>query len=292
MSTAAQALLADIQARRDAAPSNNMFSPFPDFDRMLQSLSAGDQSSFSFNLDPSLATEQAEEPLPEFEEEANIPFYGTYMEAFPALQHAQPSQPPGLSVNSSYTPPPGLSYPHNPNRSIYDPLAIRASPVATVERQSTGGSYSGSFNPFDDNNYDTQGSSASPARLQLSPVDDEGRKMSRFGFARGKQGSTAASSPLHASSPLSNNDGHTQAFYSSADYSQSPAWPVQNMAYARSGSAAPSPLVLHAQPAALPNRYQSFETGVSEAQLRDFIQSSRERANALGVGQFYACLDD
>ncbi|KAL0947530.1 hypothetical protein HGRIS_013627 [Hohenbuehelia grisea] len=281
MSTAAQALLADLQARRDAAPSNNLFSPFPDFDRTIENLSGGDQAGFSFNLDPSIAVEPSEEPLPDLEAEANIPFHGTYMDAFPALRNNQPSQPPGLSGQTSYTPPPGLAYPHNPSRSIYDPLAVRASPIAQIERQSTGDSYTGSFNPFADANDDAPTTSfASPARHQLSPLDDEGRKVSRFGFARGRQGSTAASSPLHASSPLSAIDGHSQAFYNSVDYGHSSAWPVQNINHGR-GSAAPSPLIMHSQPAMPPNRYQSFEAGVSEAQLRELIQTSRDRERAL-----------
>jgi CCR4-NOT transcription complex subunit 4 len=57
--------------------------------------------------------------------------------------------------------------------------------------------------------------------------------------------------------------------------------------YSLNGSATSSPLVPHAQAQPVYNqqqsRFQPFESGVSEAQLRDFIQSSRDRAGSATV---------
>jgi CCR4-NOT transcription complex subunit 4 len=288
MSTAAQALLDDVKARREAPPPSTYVSPFPDFDRTLQTLSGGEAGGFggfSFNLDPKLAGDDTDTSaaLPDFDAEANTPFHGTFTDAFPALRppgHGSPSIP--------FVGPPGISYPHNPSRPIYDPLTTRP-----IERQSTGGSnYTGSFNPFAEVNDDSVGSSP-PRKPQYSPLDED-RKVSRFGFARGRQGSTAASSPLHVSSPLSsnnNNDSHA-SLYNSNELSapQSSQWPIPNRqqqqqpdyGYSQSNSQLSSPLAPHAQAQAAfsqqPSRFQPFDSGVSEAQLRELIQSSRERA--------------
>jgi CCR4-NOT transcription complex subunit 4 len=282
MSTAAQALLDDVKARREASLPSAYVSPFPDFDRTLQTLSGDDGGfgGFSFNLDPKLAGEDTDvsATLPDFDAEATMPFHGTFTDAFPALrpptQHGSPSSP--------FMSPPGISYPHIANRGIYDPLTLRP-----IERQSTGGTnYTGSFNPFAEVNEES--ASSSPRKAQYSPLDEE-RKVSRFGFARGRQGSTATSSPLHVSSPLSNNgDSHT-SFYTSNEVSapsQSSQWPAlnrqQDYGYSQPGSLLNSPLAQHAQAQTAfsqqPSRFQSFDSGVSEAQLRELIQSSRERA--------------
>ncbi|KAF8191416.1 hypothetical protein K438DRAFT_1720796 [Mycena galopus ATCC 62051] len=278
MSTAARALLDDVKQRRELGPAP-VVQPFPDFDRTLDVLNGQGGGGFSFVLDPKLAVDDADSSvdLPDFDAEAKIPFHGTYMDAFPALRtSASPGSSPFMS-------PPGLPYPHNPSRSIYDPLSNRPS-MAPVERQSTGGSsgYMGSFNPFADAGED----SSKP----YSPLDEE-RKMSRFGFARGRQGSTATSSPLHVPSPLAASSSEGHSFYNSSETvpPQPPAAPMAapwNSYYPLNGSATSSPLVPHAQIQPQPvynqqqSRFQPFETGVSEAQLRDFIQSSRERASS------------
>ncbi|KAJ7043115.1 hypothetical protein C8F04DRAFT_1218829 [Mycena alexandri] len=289
MSTAARGLFDELTSRRDAPPPTApvvVIPPFPDFDRTLNVLDGRDGGGFSFNLDPKLAgadTDASVELLPDFEAEAKTPFHGTYMDAFPALRS---SASPG---SSPFMTPPGLPYAHNPSRSIYDPLSIRPPMTPPIERQSTGGSsYMGSFNPFAEGG---EAPSATPPRPQYSPLDDDpSRKVSRFGFARGRQGSTATtSSPLHVSSPLatSSSDGHS--FYNSAETvpSQPPVPPMAPWAasyYPLNGSATSSPLVPHAQAQPVYNqqqsRFQPFESGVSEAQLRDFIQSSRERATS------------
>ncbi|TRM59939.1 hypothetical protein BD626DRAFT_559438 [Schizophyllum amplum] len=237
VSNAARALIDDVRLRRDAA-----FTPaaaFPDFDRT-------ESGGFSFTFDPKLAEQAEKFELPTLDMEADMPFDGTYLDAFPALR-------PGAS--QSFMTPPGLSYPHNPN-------PIRLPTAAPMERQSTGGSsYTGSFNPFADGG-------------DSSALDEDStRKVSRFGFARGRQASaTASDSPIlrGASADLS----HQQ-------------WAMQGrheMGYGHTTPAIPSPLVQQAQPQSYPQqppqmgRFQPFDTNLSEAQLRDFIQNSRERA--------------
>lgn len=282
MSTAAQALLDDVKARREAALASTYISPFPDFDRTLQTLSRGDGGGFSFNLDPKLAGDDAEvsDTLPEFDP-ANIPFHGTFTDAFPALR------PPGphSSPSSQFITPPGISYPRN---SIYDPSTAKP-----IEKQSTDSSnYTGSFNPFAEGNDDSTGGSPS-RKPQFSPLDED-RKVSRFGFARGRQGSTTTSSPLHVSSPLSNTSDTHGSFYSSNELSAPSQSSHAQLAsfsryrqpsdngYSQPNSQLSSPLIQHAQAQSgfsqQPTRFQPFDSVVSEAQLRELIQSSRERA--------------
>ncbi|KAJ7724178.1 hypothetical protein DFH07DRAFT_855105 [Mycena maculata] len=288
MSTAARALLDDVKQRRELMPAVPIIPPFPDFDRTLEVLNGQDGGGgFSFNLDPTLAGSEADanvDLIPDFETEAKTPFHGTYMDAFPALRSsASPSSSPFMT-------PPGLPYAHNPSRSIYDPLSIRP-PMTPIERQSTGGSsYVGSFNPFADASEDS--SSSNPARAQYSPLDDDpSRKVSRFGFARGRQGSTTTSSPLHVPSPLAGSASEGHSFYNSSETVPSPASAPPPMAAPwgsyyplNNGSATSSPLAQHVQAQPVYNqqqsRFQPFDSGVSEAQLRDFIQSSRERASS------------
>ncbi|KAJ7243394.1 hypothetical protein B0H12DRAFT_833209 [Mycena haematopus] len=263
MSTAARALLDDVKQRRELGPAP-VVQPFPDFDRTLDVLNGQGGGGFSFNLDPKLAVDNADadvDLLPDFEAEAKVPFYGTYMDAFPALRSSvSPSSSPFMT-------PPGLPYAHNPSRSIYDPLSNRPS-MAPIEKQSTGGSsgYMGSFNPFAD------AGDASPK--PYSPLDDD-RKVSRFGFARGRQGSTpTTSSPLHVASPLAASSSEGHSFYNSSE-TVHPQPPAPPMAAPWGSYYSPQPVYNQQQ-----SRFQPFETGVSEAQLRDFIQSSRERASS------------
>ena len=97
MSTAARALLDDVKARREnTQPSTSIISPFPDFDRMLDSL--GSDSGFSFNLDPKLAGDDAEAniEIAELNSPSSIPYEGTFVDAFPGLKS-------GLSSSSKYS---------------------------------------------------------------------------------------------------------------------------------------------------------------------------------------------
>ena len=275
MSTQAQALIEDLRARREGpAPSFTEKSPFPDFDRMLQTLSGDD--GFSFNLDPALAGEGADEALvlPELDATPNTPFTGTFLDAFPGLRQN--------TVSSPLMGPPGLSH---PSRPAYEPMNLRQPGI--LERQSSGSSgYTGSFNPFGADTSDDM-----PSR-RYSPLDEE-RQVSRFTFARGRQGSTSSS--LHASSPLNHvGDFSHVPFYNSAEMASParrgtpPQWfanrPQPQDFPHGPHSAMGSPLPQHAQaqphfaaPQQQPGRFQPFDTGVSEAQLRELINSSRER---------------
>ncbi|KAH8102942.1 hypothetical protein BXZ70DRAFT_927329 [Cristinia sonorae] len=284
MSTQALALVEDLRARRESAltaPAGQ--SPFPDFDRMLQNLTGGD-NAFSFNLDPKLAGDDAEAALtlPDINTEP-APFQGSYLDVFPNLR-IQSSGPPFMS-------PPGLSYPPRPGYGSAGPN----SPV--VERQSTGSSYTGSFNPFAENAEDV------PTR-RFSPLDED-RKVSRFGFARGRQGSSG--SPLHAASPLAHhaeNPSHTPFYgtpelgYAQANTSWNARPPHADYMHHPTTSTMSSPLVQQAQAVNYGHspqlqqqqqqqqptpsgRFHPFDNGVvvSEAQLRDLISASRDRVN-------------
>lgn len=262
MSTQALALVEDIKARREGTQVLSGPSPFPELDRMMQSL-AGD-NGFSFTLDPKLAADNEDNnlTLPDFQAEAAKPFTGNFFDTFPSVR-----QPP----------PPGLGFPHSRER---------------VRTPSS--SYSGSFNPFASDLTDE-----SPR--QYSPLDEE-RKVSRFGFARGRQGSaasTSTSSPLHASSSLSHSESFSQSTYFPPSELPSPAnhtgpsqWnyaPRHDYLH-QSTSAMSSPLAQHAQAhntfgqqQQQATRYQQqYDTPISEAQLRDFINSSRDRTMRTG----------
>ncbi|KAI0654784.1 hypothetical protein C8Q70DRAFT_925216 [Cubamyces menziesii] len=282
MSTQAQALMEDIRARRESSIATVVQSPFPDFDRMLQSLGNDTEfGGFSFNLDPKLVGDVQEEEfnLPDFDADPTVPYNGGFFDVFPSLRPgAQPAQNPLM--------PPGLPLASQAPRGVYDPITGRAQ----LERQSTGSSYTGSFNPFG-------GDMDEPPSRKFSPLDEE-RKVSRFGFARGRQGS--ASSPLHAPSPLSTHDSlsHVAHLNNAAEFSNHAAqqWPFQarhqEFAQYQSNSAMSSPLAQHMQVAQSPfgqhqqqhqqqmNRFQqAYDAGVSEQQLRELIMSSRDRSN-------------
>ncbi|KAL6307964.1 hypothetical protein BKA93DRAFT_726639 [Sparassis latifolia] len=281
MSTQAQALMEDIKARRELPVTAVTQSPFPDFDRMLQTLSGadGEYGGFSFNLDPALAGDVAQDvPLPDLEAESTIQFNGSFFDAFPALRQGGPS------TSNPLMPPPGLTYPQLSHRSIYDPFAAARAPA--LERQSSGSSgYTGSFNPF------ASESNEEPPSRRFSPLDEE-RKVSRFGFARGRQGSTSSS--LHAPSPLGNADNVSHSSFYNSELSSPasrapPQWPFQarhqapEYTHPQSSSAMSSPLVQHAQAqstfAQQQSRFPPYDNGVSEAQLRDLITSSANMRN-------------
>jgi len=138
MSTAARALLDDVKARREAPLASVGLSPFPDFDRTLQTLSGTDDGGFSFNFDPKFVSEiQASENLGEYDPDIAISFDGPYVDDFPALQI------PDLINTPHVGPPPGLQYPAN--YSIHDPFDTQSDPDRQTQR-----SYAGTFNPFAD----------------------------------------------------------------------------------------------------------------------------------------------
>lgn len=258
MSTAARALVDDVKARRGTSIPLSSTSPFPDFDRTLQTLS-GDDGGFSFSLDLKLADQINDD---EIEPSSSVPFHGSYMDAFPALRVAS------VPVHSS-------SQAHDSSHSIYDPSTPRR-PVGHYLEKSTsrGSNYVGSFNPFSDSMID---GTESPAH---SPVDEE-RKVSRFGFARGRQTSTAASSPLQSVSPLTSALEH-HPFYQQTDDVPHIIQPWQRGHDVHpSLSHGLSPMATNVQPILMQGLSQLplINNELSEAQLRNFILLSQERTN-------------
>ena len=121
--------------------------------------------------------------------------------------------------------------------------------------------------------------------------------MSRFTFARGRQGSSGATapSPLHAPSAFNHGESLSQGAYYSPPEVLSPSdHSSPQFGYAsrnshpslhQSHSSISSPLAQYVQPQPQyvqqqQPRFQPFEQQLSEAQLRDFINSSRERAGS------------
>jgi CCR4-NOT transcription complex subunit 4 len=245
----------------------------------LQTLSREDGGGFSFNLDPTLAGDDVDQPLPDFEVEANTPFHGSYVDAFPALRPFGPSP-------TAFMTPPGLPFPHPTNRSIYDPLAIRPLPISAIQKQPSASSpsYMGSFDPFAEAS-EVSHAVATSAHQQSFLDDDSSRKVSRFGFARGRQAAASIPSPLPVSSQLSNTNSDNQSFGNSADgMSGAPThWSIRDRQHYgfQQSSALELPLTQHTQSEPMYPRQQTlsqaFDPGLSEAQLRDFIQSSREK---------------
>ena len=270
MSMAARALLDDVKARRESTlPASSGFSPFPDFDRTLQTLTDEGGGGFSFNLDPKLADEaEVSEPLPDFDLASTVPFHGSYIEAFPALRS-------GFGFIH-----PSSGYVHNTNLPIYDPATLRSGPGHSFEEQSARGTgYTGLFNPFSEPGAE----SVSTSRLPYLPGDEE-RKVSRFGFAQGRKASTA-SHPL-LSNPLSHASQH-QPFYHPTDVHHDTGyqWSTDYHEHHVPNSHATSARVQHAQAQTMfahaQNRLPSGRE-LSEAQLRSFIQSSQARLNNSG----------
>ena len=270
MSTAARALLDDVKARREAPLVYAGYSPFPDFDRTLQTLSGADGGGFSFNFDPKLAGEiQASESLGEFDPDTAISFAGPY---FPALQTPNPTNT--LHVG----PPPGLQF--SATHSIYDPFATKSDPDRQEQR-----SYVGSFDPFADVFDDDLNSGDSGG----ARVIDAERKFSRFNFARSRQNSSLMSSPASTSAPSFQSSGENPTFYGAGGgLLQQPHWSSfnhQELSYSQPVSHVGSPMLQQSQPQnALGQsapRFQPFDADLSEAQLRKFIQSSRERAGTI-----------
>lgn len=294
MSNAARALLDDVTARRESLlPTAVTQSPFPDFDRTLENLSQTDGGfgGFSFNLDLNLAGNAAEndEPLADLEPEIQTPFLGSsFMDAFPALRSGVPTP------SSAFATPPGIPYPHGPAHAIFDPASVHR--MTPSESQATSRSnYIGSFNPFADGGDDSSSTTTKP-----NPIDDDAvPRVSRFGFARhGPRTATTASSPLQISSTLSSSSNNEQNpnIFGHNDLPHSPAlsqWSLHSrpeFGYPQGTSAMSSPMMTQpqAQPMFVPSqsRFQPFDSagGLSEAQLRDFIQNSQERPNMMRHG--------
>ena len=265
MSTAARALLDDVKARRESTlPASSGFSPFPDFDRTLQTLTDEGGGGFSFNLDLKLADEtEFAEPLPDFDLASSVPFHGSYIEAFPALRS-------GFRLIR-----PTSNYPHNINLPIYDPATLRTDSGHSFEKQSAKGTgYMGLFNPFSEPGVESVSTSSS------YPPDEE-RKVSRFGFAQGRKTSTVASHPL-LSNPSTRTSEHQSFYHPTKDVHHGGAryqWPTDYHEHQVSNSHVASAQVRHAEAQTMFTHAQPSGGELSEAQLRSFIQSSQARLN-------------
>ena len=277
MSTAARALLDDVKARRESTlPTSSGFSPFPDFDRTLQTLADEGSGGFSFNLDPKLADEaEFAEPLPDFDIASSVPFHGSYMEAFPALRSGFGFMQSSMS-----------GYPHNLNRPIYDPGTLPAGSRHSFEKQSARGtSYMGLFDPFSEPGVESVSTSSSLSRSSY-PSGDEERKVSRFGFAQGRKASTLALPPLLSSNLLSHTSERQSFYHPTEDVHHGTGYPwhTDYREHHLSNSHVSSAEVQHAQAQTMFTHAQNHNhlpSGgeLSEAQLRSFIQSSQARLN-------------
>lgn len=291
MSSQAQALLDDMKIRREASisASNSFVSPFPDLDRTLQILTNddGDNGGFNFNLDPKLAVddEHFDAMIPDLD--SGLSSIGSF-DPFASLRSPPVVSPFGVG------PPPGLSAASS--KSIFDPAGkATASPI---DRQSsTSSAYTGSFNPFGESG-DTSLPSA-PSRPSAVIDDDLTRRVSRFGFARERQGSGFSMN----SSPMIGSDASLSEGIASATSAHAP-WPFQRpSSFAHElvgpppglpvrvntpGSASvsrSSPLVSHTFPAmnasssvhAVTSRFQPFDNGLGDAALKDMLGIGRER---------------
>ena len=266
MSTAARALLDDVKARRESVlPASSGFSPFPDLDRTLQTLT-DEGGGFSFNLDTKLADKAGfSESLPDFDLASSVPFRGSYIEAFPALRS-------GFGFIQST---PGQT--HDINPPIYDPAKLRTGSGSFEKQSARGPNYIGLFNPFSDSGVESV-STSSLSRLPY-PSGDEERKVSRFGFAQGRRGSTVAS-PSLLSNPLSQAGEHQSFYHPTEDvhHGAGYSWPTEYHEHHISNSHVTSAQVQHAQAQTVFTRLLPGG-GLSEAQLRSFIQSSQAQLN-------------
>ncbi|THH09989.1 hypothetical protein EW145_g1632 [Phellinidium pouzarii] len=296
ISTQAQALLDDVRNRRESSVTSTFFSPFPDLDRTLQNLSGGDGESggFNFNLDPKLAVDDDhfDATFAEFDGSSALSFGGGYFDPF--------SSERGDNLSSHFRPPLGLTYASNLPRAFYETFR----PLAVEETSLASSGYTGSFNPFSES---TEVATQPPAqRISLSQDDDSSRRMSRFGFARERQGSiglsiSATSSPLlSANTSLSSLSLSENPNPSSAASSHTP-WPFQRhhdfgpppglglpARVNTPSSARGSPLVPHAHAQTLPqsmqpsyvpqsSRFQPFDVGLSDTSLKDMFGIGRDR---------------
>jgi CCR4-NOT transcription complex subunit 4 len=264
MSTQAQALLDDVRSRRTSVLSGPGTAPFPDFDRVLSVVTGGDgeRGAFSFSWDSSLTRKDVDDNSLELPGLADISPSGA-LDSFSGLLSSLP--PPTLDM---------------------------AGPSGMTKQ---GEGYSGSFDPFAD-------TSDAPVSSGMQMNDDPTPKHSRFDFARGRQGSAIASSPLHSASPMMASSSLHRASpisrtsslaqsYISTDLGFGPGahqWQHSRQDFGlRTPSATNSPIIsgAHAQSALGQNsRFQPFDNQisgiVSEAQLRDLITHSQSRATS------------
>lgn len=286
MSTKVQALLDDVRARRETVDPTAGISPFPELDQTLQALSLGDGSGggFNFNLDPKLAgdDDSLDATISEFNSGIDAPYDGGLFDPFSTNRNAAPSP-------ASFGPPPGLAFVPNPTRPLYDSPVLKASPM---ERQSsTSSGYTGSFNPFADGGEDSSQTNA--IRRPALNDDDFGRRVSRFGFARERQGSGISAT----SSPMMSADGSLSEHSPSASSVHVP-WPFQRLSHevgpppglplrtntpgsrnSPLASYAPSPTPFSHQP----SRFQPFNIATNDPSPRDVSVGRSQEDPSRGV---------
>ena len=154
---------------------------------------------------------------------------------------------------------------------------MHAASASSHEKQGNRGQiYLGSFNPFSDT---ASVGSSQAQRYAPSPVDDE-RKVSRFGFARGRQSSTTASSPLQSITPLTYGNDHQPFFHLSDEVMNT--WSGLPDLHAPNSHTSSSVTQQDQVQASFPQHQQRLPPvhgngELSEAQLRNFILSNQER---------------
>ncbi|KAL5490542.1 NOT4 [Sanghuangporus weigelae] len=291
ISSQAQALLDDVVNRRESLPPSTSLSPFPDLDRTLQSLAGGDGDSggFNFSLDPKLAVddEQFDDPLLDLDIDQSLASSG----------HFNPfSTGQLLNEASTFNPPPEFAFGIPPSRGVYEGYR-----TAGLDKTTPGSSgYMGSFNPFGGASESAPQSNAQ--RPSPIPDDDATRRVSRFGFARERQGSagflnSGRSSPLLSANTSLSSLSLADNTHPSSSASSHPPWAFQRQHEfapppglgmpARTdtpGSVRGSPLVpyTHAQTAAQTSyvaqtsRFQPFDMSSSEASLNDILGIGRD----------------
>lgn len=290
MSSQAQALLDDMKIRREASiqASNSFVSPFPDLDRTLQVLTIddADNGGFNFNLDPKLALddEHFDAMMPDLD--SGLSSVSGPFDPFASIRSPLVPSPFGVG------PPPGLSTASS--KSFFD--ATNKTTAPQIDRQSsTSSAYTGSFNPFGESG----DKSPPPASSRPTTTDDDlTRRVSRFGFARERQGSGFSM----ASSPMIGSDASLSEGIASAASALAP-WPFQRPSFSQELVGPPpglpvrgntpgstsvsrsSPLVSQAFPAMNTNssvqaatpRFQPFDNGHGDGALKDMLGIGRER---------------
>ncbi|OCB89684.1 hypothetical protein A7U60_g3161 [Sanghuangporus baumii] len=290
ISSQAQALLDDVVNRREALPPSTSLSPFPDLDRTLQNLAGGDGDSggFNFSLDPKLAVddEQFDDPLLNLDIDQSLASSG-HFNSFSTGQL--------LNEASTFNPPEiAFGIPHS--RGVYE--GYRTTGHDGTTPGSSG--YTGPFNPFGEASESAPQSNAQ--RPSPIPDDDATRRVSRFGFARERQGSagflnSGRSSPLLSANTSLSSLSLADNTHPSSSASSHPPWAFQRQHEvapppglgmpARTdtpGSVRDSPLVpyAHAQTAgqtsyiAQTSRFQPFDMSSSEASLKDILVIGRD----------------
>lgn len=282
-SSQAQALLDDVRARREST-TNAFVSPFPDLDRTLAALNSNDGFSFSFNIDPTLASKSM---AGKGRQSPSVPVFRGSFDPFAGSSFG-PSQTQA-TVPTTLPPPPGLASRPTINTQPSSSTFSNQPMVNTPTRLGPLSSYSGSFDPFAEAG--ASAASGSPAlsssnvASSLQGFDDESRRASRFGFARrgggpggdglsARLGLSAASSPMGASEGLPQTPLYTSSDVlspmPSASSQQLPQWTLPT--HQEYGPPGMSPMM--------------FSNGRSTQQQHQHHQAQQQTPNMNGMDSF------